>query len=226
MKSTTEVERWFAEKKPPTEATMRKVREIILGADRRMTEYVKYGTLTFGYDGGDFATMVQVSDKKQTSVMFNRGARIPGKFLHLEGSHPSARFMRFADPAEARARSRELNKIVAAWGSLTPADRGSKKSPESEAHQRNRSCGRRDRVHRRSARRGLAPLGCAGSRGRWIQPCPSLGTRRRPTRASRRCLATRGSTWSTSPRRITCTSPRRPRPWPPESMSSAKSHSR
>ena len=122
MKSTTEVERWFADKKPPTEATMRKVREIILGADRRMTEYVKYGTLTFGYDGGDFATMVQVSDKKQTSVMFNRGARIPGKFPHLEGSHPSARFMRFADPAEARARSGELNKIVAAWGSLTPAD--------------------------------------------------------------------------------------------------------
>ena len=34
---------------------MRKVREIILRADRRMTEFVKYGTLTFGYDG-DFAT--------------------------------------------------------------------------------------------------------------------------------------------------------------------------
>src|SRR6266571_4684314 len=125
MKSTTEVERWFAEKKPPTEATMRKVREIILGADRRMIEYVKYGTLTFGYDGGDFATIVQASDKKQTSVMFNRGARIPGKFPHLEGSHPSARFMRFADPAEARARAGELTKIVGAWGSLTPADRGS-----------------------------------------------------------------------------------------------------
>ena len=127
MKSTTEVERWFAEKKPPTEATMHKVREIILGADRRMTEYVKYGTLTFGYDGGDFATMVQVSDKKQTSVMFNRGARIPGKFPHLEGSHPSARFMRFADPAEAEARAGELTKIVVAWGSLTAADRGSPK---------------------------------------------------------------------------------------------------
>ena len=127
MKSTTEVERWFAEKKHPTEATMREVREIILGADRRMTEYLKYGTLTFGYDGGDFATMVQVSDKKQTSVMFNRGARIPGKFPHLEGSHPSARFMRFADPAEAKSRTSELGKIVAAWGSLTPADRGSAK---------------------------------------------------------------------------------------------------
>ena len=125
MKTSPLVERWFAEKKPPTEATIRKVREIILGADRRMTEFVKYGTLTFGYDG-DFATFVQVSDKKQVSVMFNRGARIPGTFPHLEGSHPSARFMRFSDPAEAKARAAELKRIVAAWGSLTPAERGAK----------------------------------------------------------------------------------------------------
>ena len=121
--ATLEVERWFAEKKPPTEAIMRAVREIILGADRRMTEYIKYGNLGFGYDG-DFATFVQASDKKQASLMFNRGARIPGKFPHLEGSHPSARFMRFATPAEAKARAGELGKIVAAWGSLTPAERG------------------------------------------------------------------------------------------------------
>jgi Domain of unknown function (DU1801) len=123
MKTSPEVERWFAEKKPPTEATIRAVRQIILGADRRMTEYVKYGNLGFGYDG-DFATFVQISDKKQTSLMFNRGARIPGRFAHLEGSHPSARFMRFANPAEAKARAAELSKIVAAWGRLTPADRG------------------------------------------------------------------------------------------------------
>src|SRR5438445_4937867 len=126
MTKNPEIERWFVEKKPPMEATLRRVREIILGADRRMTEFVKYGTLTFGYDG-DFATVVQVSDKKQASLMFNRGARIPGKFPHLEGSHPSARFMRFADPAEAKSRASELGTIVAAWGSLTPADRGSAK---------------------------------------------------------------------------------------------------
>ena len=124
-KTNPEVERWFKEKKPPHEATIRQVRQIILGADRRMTEFVKYGTLTFGYDG-DFATFVQVSDKKQASVMFNRGARIPGKFPHLEGSHPSARFMRFADSGEAKARAAELKKIVAAWGSLTPVERGAK----------------------------------------------------------------------------------------------------
>ena len=100
--------------------------KIILRADRRMAEFVKYGTRTFGYDG-DFATFVKVSNKKQVSLMFNRGARIPGKFAHLEGTGPSARFMRFAHPAEAQARFAELSKIVAACCSLTPAERGSAK---------------------------------------------------------------------------------------------------
>ena len=126
MTTSPDVERWFAEKKPPTEPTIQRVREIILRADRRMTEFVKYGTLTFGYEG-DFATFVQVSNKKHVSLMFNRGARIPGKFPHLEGSGPSARSMRFANPAEAQARAAELSKIVVAWCSLTPAERGSAK---------------------------------------------------------------------------------------------------
>ena len=122
MKASPDVERWFAEKKLPTEATIRKVREIILRADRRMTEFVKYGTLTLGFEV-DFATFVQVSNKKQVSLMFNRGARIPGKFAHLEGTGPSARFMRFADPAEAQARAAELTKIVTTWFSLPASKR-------------------------------------------------------------------------------------------------------
>src|SRR5256885_16641063 len=87
-KTNPEVGRWFKEKKPPTEATIRQVREIILGADRRMTEFVKYGTLTFGYDG-DFATFLQVSDKKQASATFNRGPRLPATFPPPHGSHPT-----------------------------------------------------------------------------------------------------------------------------------------
>jgi hypothetical protein len=121
MKTSPEVERWFAEKTLPAEATIRKVREIIMRADPRMTEFVKYGTLTFGFEG-DFATFVQTG-KKHVSLMFNRGARIPRKFPHLEGSGPSARFMRFADPAEAQARAAELTKIVVTWFSLPPSKR-------------------------------------------------------------------------------------------------------
>jgi hypothetical protein len=108
------VDGWFKGK--PAEAALRRVREIILKADPRMTEYLKYGTIQFGFEG-DFANFVQ-HDKKTVSVMFNRGARIPGRYPHMEGSGPSARFMRFADAKEADARASELGQIARAWCEL------------------------------------------------------------------------------------------------------------
>ena len=40
MKKNPEVEAWFAAKKRPAEAAMRRVREVILGGDPRLTEYL------------------------------------------------------------------------------------------------------------------------------------------------------------------------------------------
>ena len=117
MTNKAEVESWFKGK--AAEPALRRVRSIILEADPRMTEYLKYGTVQFGYEG-DFANFVQ-HDKKTVSLMFNRGARIPGKFPHLEGSGPSARFMRFADATEAGVRSTELGQLARAWCTLVTA---------------------------------------------------------------------------------------------------------
>ena len=114
MKKNAEAESWFVGK--PAEPTLRRLREVILGADPRMSEYVKHWTVMFGCEG-DFASFVQ-HDKKTVSLMFNRGAKIPGKFPHLEGSGPTARFMRFADVAEVSARAAELGKISIAWCDL------------------------------------------------------------------------------------------------------------
>jgi hypothetical protein len=114
MVKDAEVDSWFTGK--PAEPALRRVREVILRADPRMTEYVKYGTLQFAYEG-DFANFVQHNNKR-VSLMFNRGARISGGFPHLEGSGPSARFMRFANVAEVNQRAPELTKIVAAWCAL------------------------------------------------------------------------------------------------------------
>jgi hypothetical protein len=88
--TSSEVDRWFAERKPPAETTLQRVREIILAADPRVTEYVKYGTVQFGF-AGDMANFVQTKERR-VNLMFNRGARISGEFPHLEGSGPSARF--------------------------------------------------------------------------------------------------------------------------------------
>ena len=123
MKADPEVEKWFSGK--PGESTLRRVREVVLGADRRLSEHLKYGTVIFA-SGGDFASFVQ-HDKKTVSLMFNRGARIPGKFAHLEGTGPTARFMRFANSAEVDARAKELAKIAVAWCDLMAEPKASKR---------------------------------------------------------------------------------------------------
>jgi hypothetical protein len=121
---TTEVDRWFKERKPSAEPAMQRVREAILRADPRLTEYVKYGTVQFGFEG-DMANFVQ-HGKKTVTLMFNRGARIKGRFSHLEGVGPSARFMRFADEKEVAARARELTEVARAWCALGPEEKGNK----------------------------------------------------------------------------------------------------
>jgi len=78
-----------------------------------MSEQVQYRTLHFVYEG-DLASFVQLAEKP-IALMFNVGARIPGRFPHLEGDGPNARFMRFADLPEVEKRARELTRIVKAW---------------------------------------------------------------------------------------------------------------
>jgi hypothetical protein len=113
MNTNAEVEAWFESTKRPAEAALRRVRDIILAGDPRMTETVKYGTVQFASDA-PMAGFVQHA-KKSVTLMFNRGQLIKGDFPHLEGDGPNARFMRFADLAEVDGRAAELTRIVIAW---------------------------------------------------------------------------------------------------------------
>ena len=103
MPRSKDVDAWFAQRKPPAEAAMQRVRDVIHRADPQITEYVKYGSVSFGYDG-DMAGYVKHGEKT-VSLMFNRGARIKGRFPHLEGTHPSGRWIYFKDEKEVDARA-------------------------------------------------------------------------------------------------------------------------
>ena len=120
MKKDPEADKWFAGK--PAEPILRRVREVILRADPRMSEGTKYGTVAF-HCGGDFASFVQ-HNQKTVSLMFNRGGIIAGKYPHMEGTGRQVRFMRFASVNEVDSRAAELSKIVVAWCDLmSPANR-------------------------------------------------------------------------------------------------------
>src|SRR5439155_25886190 len=83
-----EADKWFAGK--PAEPILRRVREVIMSADPRMSEGTKYGTVMFHF-GGDFAGFVQ-HNQKTVSLMFNRGGIIAGKYPHMEGTGRQVRF--------------------------------------------------------------------------------------------------------------------------------------
>jgi hypothetical protein len=114
VKKSAAVERWFKTTKPPSEVAMRRVREIILGANARMGEKVKYGNVMFASDV-DFAAFVQAT-KPGVNLMLMRGGRLVGRYPHLEGA--TVKRMRFGDVKEVNARAAELKAMVKEWCEL------------------------------------------------------------------------------------------------------------
>jgi hypothetical protein len=112
MNRNPEVDRWLDEARHPLDPIMRRAREIILGADERVTESIKWKTPTFGYKG-NIASFNP--SKRVVSIMFHRGAEIPGKHPRLEGDGKLVRTMRFADLDELEARRGELEAVIRSW---------------------------------------------------------------------------------------------------------------
>ena len=112
MSRNADVDRWFDEVAHPLEATMRRAREGILGADPRVTESIKWKTPTFAFRG-NIASFNP--SKRHVSILFHRGAEIPGQHPILEGDGKLVRTARFADVAEVEARREELEDVIRAW---------------------------------------------------------------------------------------------------------------
>ena len=111
--STEEVNDWFANYDNPLKAEVQRVRELLMAADDRMEETIKWKAPTFTYKGN--LASFNPRSKKHVSLMFHSGALIPGDFPHLEGEGEQARTMKFADMQEVDARAEELSAIVKAW---------------------------------------------------------------------------------------------------------------
>jgi hypothetical protein len=107
-----EVERWLEAADGPVAEMMRRAREIILGADGRVTESIKWQTPTFAYKG-NIASFTPA--KRLLSIMFHRGAEIPGSHPRLVGDGRLARTMRFHDLDELEAGRADLEGAVHAW---------------------------------------------------------------------------------------------------------------
>jgi hypothetical protein len=107
-----EVDRWLEARRHPLDAAIRRARDIILNADKRVTETIKWNTPTFEFRG-NIASFNP--SKNLISVMFHRGAEIPGDFPRLEGEGKLVRTMRFSGLDEVEAARAELEAVIRAW---------------------------------------------------------------------------------------------------------------
>jgi hypothetical protein len=112
MNRNPDVDRWLDEADHPLDDAVRRAREIILGADDRVTESIKWKTPTFAYRG-NIASFNP--SKEVVSIMFHRGAEIPGEHPRLEGDGKLVRTMRFAGPDELEGGRADLEAVVRAW---------------------------------------------------------------------------------------------------------------
>ncbi|MFQ5943265.1 MAG: DUF1801 domain-containing protein [Anaerolineales bacterium] len=108
-----EVVRWFGKLDHPLKAAMMQVREIIMEADPRMEESIKWSAPTFAY-GGNLASF-QPRAMKFVSLMFHRGSEIPGNHPLLKGDAALVRIMRFTDLEDVANRRGDLEAIVRDW---------------------------------------------------------------------------------------------------------------
>lgn len=108
-----DVDAWFSRYENPKKDVVMRIREIVLAADPRIEESVKWQAPTFEYKG-NLASFYPKS-KEHASLMFHVGAKIPGKYTRLEGSGDTSRVMKIATVADANKARPELEKLVRAW---------------------------------------------------------------------------------------------------------------
>lgn len=113
MTEDPEVVAWFETLEHPLKDVMLSVRKIMLEADHRLTETIKWKSPTFMFEGN--LASIDPKAKKHVSVLFHRGAEIPGDHPLLEGGGKVARYIRFADLASVDRGHDGLAAIVRAW---------------------------------------------------------------------------------------------------------------
>ena len=111
--SSDEVDRWLARYDNPMKEIVAATRVVVMGADPRVSETIKWQAPTFVYKGNIASFFPKA--KAHASLMFHKGAEIAGDFPHLVGDGKEARSFKVASIEDLAAKSDELRAIIKAW---------------------------------------------------------------------------------------------------------------
>ena len=113
MNKNAAVDAWFEAYDNPQRENVMRVREIVLAADPRITESIKWKAPTFEYKGNIASFFPKA--KKHVSLMFHQGAKIPGEHPLLTGDGETSRTAKFVDREAIEASADALQATVQAW---------------------------------------------------------------------------------------------------------------
>jgi uncharacterized protein YdhG (YjbR/CyaY superfamily) len=111
--TNVDVDGWMAKYDNPQKPLVQSVREAILAADPRVSECIKWQAPTFTYKGNIASFFPKA--KQHVSLMFHKGATIPGSFSILEGDAAEGRTVKVVDAVDLEAKRAELSGIIRAW---------------------------------------------------------------------------------------------------------------
>jgi len=106
------VDAWLANR-GPQQHLMGVVRDVILAADSRVEECIKWSCPTFTFAGNIVSINPQA--KKFVSLMFHSGGTIPAALPQLTGNGATCKYMRIEDAADLKAKQEDLEQVVRAW---------------------------------------------------------------------------------------------------------------
>jgi len=113
MTKNKEVDAWLKAYENPMKPVVAAMREVILKADTRVTEAIKWQAPTFICEGNIASFFPKT--KSHASLMFHKGAVIPGDFPNLAGDGKEARSFKVAGLDDLDTKADELAAILVAW---------------------------------------------------------------------------------------------------------------
>ena len=113
MNRNPDVDDWLEAYENPMKPVVAAMRELALSCDPRITEAIKWQAPTFAYKGNIASFFPKA--KKHASLMFHKGAEIPGAFPNLTGDGKEARTFKVSGLDDLEAKAEELKSIFVAW---------------------------------------------------------------------------------------------------------------
>lgn len=113
MNTSREVDAWFDRYDNPQKDLVGAVRRVILAAEDRVTETIKWQAPTFVYRG-NIASFYPKS-KTHVSLLFHTGASLPDPHGLLEGSGDTSRVAKFLDADDLAKKKPALEELIHAW---------------------------------------------------------------------------------------------------------------